>query len=70
MGLCAHCKEQIDKSQRGKPHPDLIETGEARIFAGSAPRGYEEQDFQCQVCQAKFTWSSNRNDVAWTLWEA
>jgi len=69
MSLCAFCKEQMDKTQRGKPHHYLSKINEERIFAGAKPRGYQEQDYQCQVCQSKFTWSSNRNDLTWTLWQ-
>lgn len=42
--------------------------GELRIFKGQKPRGFKEQDYQCQTCQAKFTHSTDSNDLAWTLW--
>jgi len=69
MNLCVLCKEQMDKTRRGKPHQYLSITDEPRIFTGEKPRGYQEQDYQCKTCRAKFTWSTNRNDLPWTLWQ-
>ncbi|PLX78775.1 MAG: hypothetical protein C0616_13375 [Desulfuromonas sp.] len=69
MGICSHCQEQVKKTHRGKPHQDLIKVDEPRIFTGAPPRGYEEQDFKCLICEAKFTQSSSKNDLAWTLWQ-
>jgi len=69
MDPCGHCKEQLKKSQRGGPHAQLAKIGEPRVFKGNNARRYEEQDFQCLVCRSKFTWSSNRNDIAWSLWQ-
>ena len=40
-----------------------------RVFRGRNHRGFEEQDYQCQTCQAKFTHSTDKNDLAWTLWQ-
>lgn len=68
MDICAPCKEQSKKSRNGKPHDTLIKVDETRIFKGTAPRGYEEQDYQCQICKAKFTHTTDKNDLAWTLW--
>ncbi|PLX75390.1 MAG: hypothetical protein C0615_07940 [Desulfuromonas sp.] len=63
------CIEQSQKRRRGTPHQYLSKIDALRFFKGNNNRNYEEQDFQCQVCQAKFTWSSNKNDLAWTLWQ-
>ena len=68
MVHCPQCEEQAKKSRSGKPHHDLQKADEPRIFKGTQPRGFEEQDYQCQVCQAKFTHSTNKNDLAWTIW--
>jgi hypothetical protein len=70
MKLCDQCEAQIKKSRNGKPHENLFEFNDRRIFAGRKPRGFEEQDFQCHSCQAKFTQSTDKNDLAWTLWQA
>lgn len=69
MGICNMCQEQAKKLQRGNPHPYLARIDTPRIFKGGHSKGYEEQDYQCQVCKAKFTRSTNRNDQAWTLWQ-
>lgn len=69
MVHCSLCETQAKLSSNGKPHPYLNKADEARVFKGAKPRGYEEQDYQCQVCQTKFTHSTNKNDVAWTLWQ-
>ena len=68
MGVCGLCEEQSKKSRGGKPHEQLTKVDELRIFTGRYPLGYEEQDFQCLSCRAKFTQSTNKNDLAWTLW--
>jgi hypothetical protein len=69
MKICALCEEQSKKSGSGKPHEYLYKIDEARIFLGKKPRGFEEQDYQCLTCQSKFTQSTNKNDLAWTLWQ-
>ena len=68
MDICDLCEEQAKKSYGAKPHESLRKIDDVRIFKGRKPRGYEEQDYQCQTCNAKFTQSSDRNDLAWTLW--
>ena len=68
MDICAQCEEQKKKSCSGKPHEFLIKIDESRIFKGQKPRSFEEQDYQCLTCNAKFTQSTNKNDLAWTLW--
>jgi hypothetical protein len=68
MKICKPCEDQAKKSHHGKPHEDLIEVDELRIFKGKKPRGFEEQDYQCQTCNSKFTRSTDRNALAWTLW--
>lgn len=70
MALCTLCEEQTKKTRNGKPHDDLIKVDEKRIFQGLKPRGFEEQDYQCLACKSKFTQSTDRNDLAWTLWQA
>ncbi len=69
MRICKLCKEQAEKSFKGKPHENLVKVDEPRIFKGQSPRNYEEQDYQCLTCQSKFTHSTNKNDVGWTLWQ-
>ncbi len=69
MDTCGMCKEQANKSRRGAPHQYLVKLEEPRIFKGGNSRGYEEQDYQCQVCRSRFTRSTNRNDLVWTLWQ-
>ncbi len=68
MNLCELCEDQAKKSLNGKPHEYLVKIGTCRIFTGKKPRGFEEQDYQCVACKAKFTQSSNKNDLPWTLW--
>ncbi|KIH77741.1 hypothetical protein SAMN05660860_01227 [Geoalkalibacter ferrihydriticus] len=68
MQICALCEEQAKKSRNGKPHDSLVKIDDPRIFKGKKPRGFEEQDYQCQTCNAKFTQSTDKNDLAWTLW--
>ena len=69
MSLCKQCEDQAKKKTNGKPHDFLVEVGEKRTFGASRSRGFEEQDYQCAMCKSKFTHSSNRNDLAWTLWQ-
>lgn len=68
MKICDLCEEQAKKTRSGKPHQQLVKIDEVRIFTGKKPRGFEEQDYQCMACQAKFTQSTDKNDLAWTLW--
>jgi len=68
MSICDQCEEQTKKTRNGKPHDFLVKIDECRIFKGKNPGGFEEQDYQCLTCKARFTRSSNRNDLAWTLW--
>jgi len=53
----------------GKPHDELVKVDEPRIFSGNKPKGFEEQDYQCLTCKAKFTHSTNKNAEPWTLWK-
>jgi len=69
MEICDLCEEQTKKSSKSKPHESLAQMGELRQFKGIKPRGFEEQDYKCEACEAKFTQSSNKNDLAWTLWQ-
>jgi hypothetical protein len=69
MKICGLCEEQSRKSRNGKPHEYLIKVEEPRLFQGKNPRGFEEQDYQCLTCKSKFTQSTNKNDLAWTLWQ-
>lgn len=69
MDICGRCEEQSKKLRSGKPHEQLLKVDDPRIFKGNKPRGFEEQDYQCQTCSSKFTQSTNRNDLAWTLWQ-
>jgi hypothetical protein len=69
MNICELCAEQAKKSRNGKPHEYLTKLDEPRIFKGKGPRGFEEQDYQCLTCNAKFTWSTDKNDLSWTLWQ-
>ena len=68
MPNCAMCEDQAKKTWNGKPHQYLGKADAPRLFKGAQARGFAEQDYQCLVCQAKFTHSSNKNDLAWTLW--
>jgi len=68
MVICDQCEEQAKKTRNGKPHEFLAKIDEPRIFTGKKPRGFEEQDYQCLTCDSKFTQSTDRNDLAWTLW--
>jgi len=69
MKICELCEAQAKKSRNGKPHELLAKLGEARIFQGKKPRGFEQQDYECLSCKAKFTQSTDKNDLAWTLWQ-
>lgn len=69
MSICEQCEQQSGKSSKSKPHEQLSKIGELRIYKGMKPRGFEEQDYQCRDCTAKFTQSTNKNDLAWTLWQ-
>ncbi|MEZ4485319.1 MAG: hypothetical protein R2864_12275 [Syntrophotaleaceae bacterium] len=68
MKPCELCEEQAKKSRSGKPHENLSKVDESRLFKGHNKRSFEEQDYQCLTCQARFTHSTNKNDHAWTLW--
>jgi len=68
MKICDLCEEQSKKTRNGKPHEYLIKVDERRIFKGEPPRGFEEQDYQCLTCKAKFTQNTGKNNLAWTLW--
>jgi len=70
MDTCSLCQEQTKKTHRGKPHHVLIKIDEPRTFSGTSPRGYEEQDYKCLSCGSKFTQSTSKNDLAWTLWQS
>lgn len=69
MAICNNCEEQGKKTRNGKPHELLTKDGTARIFKGINPRGFEEQDYHCLACQAKFTHSTDKSDRPWTLWQ-
>jgi len=69
MDVCDLCDTQIKKSSKSKPHENMVKLGDGRLFKGGNSRGFAEQDYQCLICQAKFTQSSNKNDLAWTLWQ-
>ncbi len=68
MKVCDLCEGQSTKSRNSKPHENLIKVDEARIFKGKNPRGFEEQDYLCMECESKFTQSTDKNDLPWTLW--
>lgn len=69
MKICSLCQEQMKKSSSRKPHKDLLKMDECRIFIGRNPSGHEEQDYQCTACQSRFTHSTDKNDLGWTLWQ-
>ena len=69
MDICKQCEDQAKKTRNGKPHGLLTKVDDSRIFKGLKPRGFEEQDFQCLACKTKFTHSTDKNGVAWTLWQ-
>ena len=68
MANCPLCESQAKMSKNGRPHEQLSKSDVPRIFKGAKPRGFEEQDYQCQICQTKFTHSTSKNDLAWTVW--
>ncbi len=68
MEMCALCEEQSKKTRTGKPHANLIRVDKVRIFKGRASGGFKEQDYLCVGCRSKFSHSTNKNDVTWTLW--
>jgi len=68
MEICGLCEKQAKKTRNGKPHECLIKVDAPRIFKGENARGFEEQDYQCLTCKTKFTWSTDKNDLSWTLW--
>ena len=69
MANCTMCEEQAKKTANGKPHQFLGKADAPRFFKGAQSRSFEEQDYQCQVCRAKFTYSTSKSDLAWTLWQ-
>jgi hypothetical protein len=69
MTCCDLCDKQSAKSKHGAPHEYMEKFGELRVFVSRGRLGYEEQDYQCLTCHARFTHSSNKNDRAWTLWQ-
>ncbi len=69
METCSLCQDQTKKTHRGKAHHVLLKIDEPRVFTGASPRGYEEQDYKCLDCDSKFTQSTSKNDLAWTLWQ-
>lgn len=69
METCSLCEEQSRKTHRGKPHQWLIKIDECRVFSGAGTRGHEEQDYKCLDCDSRFTWSTGKNDLSWTLWQ-
>jgi len=68
MKICDLCEAQSMKERNGRPHEFLMKVDEPRIFKGSKPRGFEEQDYECLTCKSKFTHSTDKNGLAWTLW--
>jgi hypothetical protein len=69
MDNCSLCREQAKKSPGRKPHEYLQKIEEERVFSGSKPGGFTEQDYQCRQCAAKFTHSNDKNNFGWTLWQ-
>jgi hypothetical protein len=70
MEICVLCEEQSKKVNTGKPHENLIKVDDLRIFKGVALGGFREQDYRCLTCNSKFSHSTNKNDVRWTLWRS
>ena len=68
MDICYLCNKQLDKSKHGSPHEYLQVLGEHRNCMGNNATEYEEQDYQCSTCKAKFTFSTVTINSAWTLW--
>ncbi len=61
--ICDSCMKQSKKISSGRPHENLIKVDERREF-----NGFKEQDYLCLACKSKFTHSTNRSDLTWTLW--
>lgn len=68
METCTLCAALAKKSPATKPHEFLVGIAEKRVFRGSQPAGFAEQDYQCQRCHTTLTHSTNKNDFGWTLW--
>jgi hypothetical protein len=68
MEICVLCEGQSKKTHNGKPHKNLIKVDAPRIFTGGDLGGFEEQDYLCLTCNSKFSHSTNKNDLTWTLW--
>ncbi len=68
MEMCVLCEKKKKKIRNGKPHINLIAMDEPRIYTGKAPGGFKEQDYLCLTCHSKFSHSTNKNDLSWTLW--
>ncbi|XPS87781.1 uncharacterized protein Dvar_57990 [Desulfosarcina variabilis str. Montpellier] len=68
MERCALCEKQSKKVRSGRPHENLTKVDEPRLFKGKTLCGFKEQDYLCLTCKSKFTHSTNKNDVTWTLW--
>ena len=69
MEICQQCERQDKKLRGGKPHGYLVKVDELRIYIGNNHRAFEEQDYQCLTCNSKFTHSTNKIDLTWTLWQ-
>lgn len=67
MAICDLCKEQAKKQRYTDPHIFLQAVGEQRAFRGLPTGGFEEQDYICKRCGAKFTYSNDKNDYGWLL---
>ncbi|BBO83123.1 hypothetical protein DSCO28_36890 [Desulfosarcina ovata subsp. sediminis] len=63
MEICDLCMKQSKKIRSGRPHENLLKLDEPRNFYG-----FKEQDYLCTACKSKFTHSTNKNDLTWTLW--
>lgn len=63
MEICDLCIKQSNKSSSGRPHENLFKVDKVRNY-----NGFKEQDYLCQSCKSKFTHSTNKNDLTWTLW--
>lgn len=69
MAICTLCDKQAKRSPATKPHGLLKKLDDKRLFGGTGQKGFEEQDYECVQCQAKFTHSTDKNDFGWTLWQ-
>ena len=67
MKPCKLCQEQARKPRYTDPHEHLRPYGEERIYRGAMTGGYEEQDFICEACNSKLTYSNDKNDYGWFL---